>query len=498
MSNDRTLFLDYSDLTPFDYNSSYIEGNASSALLKKIDNPGQTFEQAFDSDSGFTYDSSKAEFDSGKVKSISYRPTYASLGHTFNLGFDYNWSDNAMVTTNNGATIVSNKLRCVGNQYIEDEGVINISGKGSIRLKLTALESGNPSAVQEIFKFQESKTSVDSMARVYHDTASAWRFDGNRADGSSYKLNQGLNTTVFTYGQTYELLMVWDFSIGYISWFVDGTRIGFVATLPSAGSISYLKIGGGTGANFDIDDFVAYSEPLYDNSTTNYTIGYTLQDYDYLLNTVDLPVFNYSGIGSIQSIDDVILTYSGEPRIIIGGYYHNGSSWVVSDGSYAQANTPAEFASEVINFPVEGEVSVVVSLVFPNSNTQAEFDYFYIEITGQHYSTDNIDNYIIVSEGTYLDGIGAITVDADYPTADTYLRVVAVFNNVSYNWSGSAWVPFDNDINNANTIDDFNDNIGSFDFVTGKLFKLKVFLCTDDETETPMLTSISMTYNFSV
>ena len=123
-------FNDSSGLTFSDNNKIEIVGGANAAL-KLIDNTSQTFNQPFDSDSGFTYDSNKTEFTGGKIQQKDAVLTNSTCWATYTTNVNLNYSTNSGTLTGTavgGASVVSNRLDLAQSdlRYVDYQGVNNV------------------------------------------------------------------------------------------------------------------------------------------------------------------------------------------------------------------------------------------------------------------------------------------------------------------------------------------------------------------------------------
>lgn len=501
MTNDRILNLTYDDLASFTYDAALIESNGNSGLLKLLLNPGQIFTQDFSSYTDFIYNNLLAEFIGGKVQQKDQTPLNSVIGANFDSSFNLNWakSGGSLTALVIGSPVLSGgKIQC---RSYSNNGVRFTNAEvgscgliGGFYAEITPQYSGTPSQNCNIFDIFASSGNSDKKVLMHSSVDGRFRFTANDSTGTSVHLTYSIGGAwIPVAGTTYKILFLWNTALGIGQLYIDGVLKGSIPTtaFTCGSSATNIQVGAGISystCNADFDNVCLFN-------VVPTVQAYTIPNYIYANNKVSLPTFSYYGIGSIQSIDDVTITQSGTPKWITGGYWFNGSAWVVSNGTYSEANTASELAAAVIDFPVEGAGSVTMEIVFPDSNTISWVDLFSIEITGQKYSVDAPS--IIKTIGTYLDGIGAITITKTLP-AGTSIKVLPVFNNLPYKWDTDEWVAGTGVVSEAMTEAEFNAIIGSFPYSVGKIFQLKVFLITTDENATPLLTSISMTYDFAV
>ena len=392
-----------------------------------------------------------------QIQSKDTTPTNSILATNFK-SFNLNWRKDggSTVGTQNGSpTIVGEKLQCFGAHgvyYEEQTKLIE-----TLKVKYTPNYGPSPASTLNMISIYNGIDNNDRVLLASDVGNSLKVFLNNSTGGVIYSAQQIGAAFPFTNGQTYEVELVINSINGTVRLFINGVLRGTLSpgawTRGTAASRYYVGAGDGFNlANATFDDYV-----IFDNAqhTAGYTPGYTINDFIYLENKADWPAFVYSGIGAIQSIDDCAIVFGGLPRVITGGYWYNTVSlaWEVSNGSYAQANTPAEFHAAVINFPVEGSGSVAMSIVFPGSNTRASMDDFIIEMTGQIYSQDEqIVKFAAAGLLNVYDILSMAWTGKTTP-ANTSLGLAFMVSGVAkyYNVGNSAWEASNQTLAQSNT-----------------------------------------------
>jgi hypothetical protein len=128
----------------------------------------------------------------------------------------------------------------------------------------------------------------------------------------------------------------------------------------SAGSVYFKKNGAILYTSLSSPSYPCFFDSSLYNQGASLTEIQMLSSALYLGSKVDLPAFSYTGIGTIQAVETSSVSEVGTPRYIIGGKYYNGSAWVNSNGSYAQANPFATVVANLTSLVVTGATSVPV------------------------------------------------------------------------------------------------------------------------------------------
>lgn len=252
--------------------------------------------------------------------------------------------------------------------------------------------SGTPSNRQFIFESSRTYGAVNNGYRIAHATDNNLYQEASPYTTETAFLSQ--NTAMgFSAGQWYE--MEFNFqnattspvsntyigatrrmsnttATGMINWVVD--HMGFGANAGNAGTDI---------ANFQLKDFMAFdSSPL--NAGTTRMTGYTVPLSLYLTSN---PAFETAAttMNAVTSAN-VVYKQNGSDvvkvQVRVGGQlkYYNGAAWVNSDGSYAQANTVADFESNIALL-TGGSVAFRFLLHSENGNTTPYVDSLTVEYT---------------------------------------------------------------------------------------------------------------------
>lgn len=463
-------------------------------ILKLIDDANQ-FIQDYTNDTGFTYDSAKAEFVGGKVQQKDQRPADATFGAKLSNNENGNWGDGNLNATDFTGTIAGGWCELIGiGELIRWDCLDNFDSInfGSLKLKIKPLYSGNPSDVQHLFLLNLS--GLENRIYLRHLTNGDLFMEYYDKDAiQQIALTKNWSPTA---NNEYEFLICWDLSgtSNFTNVYIDGIK----ETLLSSAAITCirdsnistksLQCATNGGAGFNIKDFIYFS--VVQETGASYTPGYTLPENDYLESKIDLPQFIYSGLGNVQSFDGFTEIESGTPRYILNGKYWTGSAWVISDNSYAQASSANDIDTNISTLTVIDTLDI--SIIFPDSNSQSNVDNTIVDYTGQIYPTDNpwiegITTFLNEELLTFVTNIVA--------SGSNEVRFILKKDTTWYYWTGSAWAISDETYAQTSSLADIQANLSTFTIV-GVNTTWRAYLHSNDGSTTPYFESVSITFNF--
>jgi hypothetical protein len=496
-----TVQTSFSFESAVSYQLSNVQIAANKAKLALIPNPSQLFEQLFSSDSGFTYDSAKAEFTGGLVRQKDLRPTNSIVAATYTASKNLNWSQGGALTALDIGTPVLNagKLECLGalNNAVryENAEIGAVGAIGALKFKYTPNYSGTPATNLNLAEFAPPSGNADRMLVLHSASGGTLRLTAYTSAGtvkySAVAFGAAWNPTA---GVTYEFELNWDTIAGQVRLFVDGVLQGSMAVSSYGRSTTAtrLYIGAGTvysAADGSFDDVVLFSTVQH---TSGYTPGYSLPETSYAASTVALPAFSYTGVGTILEVESSTVTEVGAPRYIIAGLYWNGSVWVASNGTYAQANTSADVVANLPSLNVTGAVNVPVSVVFTDSNTLSSVDTISVTVTGQKYSPTG-----------YLEPIQAIQVQelisylqTTETPVNTAVKVILKVDGVLKYHNGTAWVNSDGSEAQSNAAAELDAAFADLDLGVNSSVIIRWLLVTSSNTATPEIELATVSYDF--
>lgn len=479
----------------YSFNASLIQIDGTGNLIIQ-NNPGQTYAEDYANDSGFTYDSDKAEFSGGQVQQKSQVPANANCYATFtnneNLNYATGSTAGSLVLN---ATITNNRLQCINSDYSYCEINPDLTGltqQGAIRFKYTPNYSGIPAGARQLIDLYDIAGSNFNLIRINHDNAGKLVVLLKNNTGATIGT---IFTAVWlpTQGQEYEIELNFDFTAGSQKIFVDGILKGSMTQtgtrVPMAGKIRVMgALDGPIASNGSVSDLIIYNAVQH---TSNYTPGYTLQETIYAENSVTLPNFVYSGVESLQAFTAFASTETSTPKYILNNKYWNGSAWVTSDGTYSQSNISADVNTKISELTVAD--TLVVKVVFSASSTQQAVSNTIITYTGRAYPTSSptITPHEEISMEE-LEGFSAVEI-ADSSDSITYNLSK---DGVYYYHNGAAWVVANGTAAQSNTAEEIEANKATF--TTERIeAKVKVFLNSSSGSENVEIDSINISYNFA-
>lgn len=480
----------------FTFDSSTIEIAGGLAQLKLTYSAITPFSEDFADDTDFTYNTSTAEFSGGQVQQKDQTPTNATFGATFTTDKNGNWGDGSLTTTLLGSAAISGgKLVCTtsGADGLSVPGIGNaaFTQTGCIRFKITPNYSGAPGANNYLFSTQGGNNGM----YLRHNSSGSLTLVVKNSSGESI-INTTLGTWLPTAAQEYEFELNFDWAAGATRLFIDGIQNGStVATVVSRDASSTFYLGtyssatGGADASYD--DLMIFDAVQH---TANYTPGYTVPEARYVESFITLPVFTYSGPGNVAPSGIPTSTESGTPRYIIQGRYWDGGAWSISNDTYAQASSKADIVANIATFPDTGSSTIVVDVVFGDSNTQSSVSQIDFTVQGEFYPQDSPP--IVANSGVETDGVVSLTEDTAVSGNDSITYVLNVGGTDNY-WNGSAWVTSDTSLAQSNTLAEINTNASALSLGTGQTVKVKALLTSDDGNTTPQLTENVLSYDFA-
>lgn len=498
--------INYDNPDDFVFSDS-ITVDATSAKLALIGVEDE-YNQPFDSDEGFDYTASKSEFTGGLVQQKSQRPINSTFGAKYSVDQTASWGSGSLTgSLVGGATVAAGKLNISGANsaciYSSPDNV-NWLQTGSVKFKFTSNYSGFPVAQQFLLNAGGSVSPFRNQVSIFHSSAgSIYVYIKNKDGGNIVVLNCGDWSPVSA--TTYEFCLCFDVTTGATRLFIDGIQKGGTDTstgIRDATDCNLVIVGNSAtvvyGNNGSFDDLVFYSTVQH---TTNYTPGYTLPDADYLESTVTLPEMEYEGPGTLLELTNFETVEANGPRYTIqigrsGNYlYHNGASWVTSDGSFTQANTLATFLANIATLPIDGEIYVQFKVHFQNTNSQQSISDLTATIDGEMYSTANptVELGAIID----MDGISSFNEDVTTPVG-TVVKYNLIKNSQKIYYDGATWSNADGTYAQTNTAAEILANVSSLDLTDGYHIGLIAFLHSDDGLATPELISNTILYDFYV
>jgi hypothetical protein len=508
MSESLTIDFNNADEHDFDTDEIQVSGGNTQCKLDQVNAP---FTEDFADDTDHTYNPDFAEFPGGSVRQVD-TPGGAISGAMYETSIDMeSWSGGTVTgTATGGAAIAGNRLDLahLDVRYVDYDGAnqFGTGNAGCVKLKYTPKYTGNPGGGGDMTIFTCAKvmgSDISNFIMIRHTSAGKIQLLTYDAAGViifNYTTTGDWSPTADT---QYELELNYDFTTGATRLFIDGVQFGDTQT--ATGTINKAEIGdirigsnyGGTDtSNFYIEDLVIYETIQH---TTNYTKGYTLYSTRYVETSDVLPEMEHAGDGTIKSFVSLSMTYTGSPRILLevgrsgDKLYWNGSAWVVSDETYAQATDPTTFNTNCTSLTVDGENYGQFTIVFPDSDTQSSVS----ELT----ATMNVDIYpttnpTIEPDASFrTDEIESLVVTY-VATGSDAVNCVMKKEDTWYYWTGSAWTSTAGNLYaESSTVADAMANITTLVSASEEV-KIKFFLHSHDGTTSPSVSSALFTYSY--
>jgi len=502
-----TLITPYDDAANFVFDAAKIEILGAAAQLKLGFFPIADISEDFLTDAGFTYDSTKTEFVGGVLQQKSQRPTDAVIGVTYTSSIDSSWP--ILTAGLVGSPILAGgKLTCLAAQGVtyDDASIGTVSSVGTLKVRYTPNYTGSPPQNVNIFALTNPSSANDRILVSHSPSGNTLRITANNSSGTSIYTSIAIGTAwTPTSGTTYEIELGFDATTGTFRIFIDGILHGtLTAGAFSRGtSATIFSIGASVSlynyAQASFEDAVLFSSVQH---TATYTPGYILPEVEYAESTVTFPAHTYSGPGLLQLSDTIpTVTEFGNVRYIFEGLYWNGSAWVSSDGTYAQAISLATFITNQGTFPNTPTSSIIIQVSFPDSSSLSSIDQFDMATEGEFYPVDNPS----IALNTFLnaDGLDSFIATVLAIGADTLQYLIETrttpggASSYTY-WNGTAWVASDGTYAQSNTLADIQSNITTLDISSGIFLRFNVLLHSDDGSTTPAISLTELAYNFHI
>lgn len=499
MTTTKTYTFD----TPSDYtyDENLIEVSGGSVKLILQDNPGQVMTETFTADTGFTYDSSKAEFTGSVLQQKYQAPDNAIAGTNFDTK-DFNWGDSSLIGTLGGTASVS------GNELLMPDDNDSISytnivfgNQGAIKLKFTP-DFSNP--IGQDHSGYLFGNSVGHISLQIKDTGGLIITIKNDANG-----NAGTFTTSplsWVNGVQKELELNWNISGSFINVYEDGILLKEETTLSGvrsdiAANIYFGTRNGGTlGVSGSFADIIIYDTEQHTGA--NYTPGYTVPPISFAETYIQSPEQDFGGSldGVLQSVSTWSVVTNGDVKFTFntaGGvpYWYDGNSWVVSDTSYTQSNTAADMITNLptYSFP-SGVREYKYGITFPDDNlVQNNIDNLNFVYSDQIYPTSNPvirpNNTFNSSELIQFQGMDTVT-------GSDLIKYIVYTNGQDRYVTGGSAANSDGTYAQSSTDTEIFSDISNVVVSRGAVYP-RIFIHSEDGQTTPELNTLVISYDAS-
>jgi len=370
-----------------------------------------------------------------------------------------------------------------------DNFVSMSSSAGCIRKRIAFTYSGASPAIQYIIQ-----TSPNVASRVYlvHNSAFIQCYITNSGGTTIYSMVFSWTPSADT---IYEFEVDWTSTHAYI--FINGQLQDSDTGSLNIAEPSLFRIGGGANTAFKIYDIAVFDTLQH---SSNYTPDWlTFYETIYLESSLVFPEMEHIGDGSIKLFNYLLMTYIGNLGILLeidrsgNKLWWNGSSWVVSDGTYVQSTDLTTFNLHSTSLPVDGAKYGQFTVIFPDSNTQGSIS----ELTANMkvnigYSTSNpkCSN----SEVIRTDAIESIEMNTSISGSDVISMTMEV-DGVEKYWNGIAWAS-SSGYSQSNTLSEINTNISTLLDAPADV-RWILYLHSENGSTTPIVPSLTVNFSFA-
>lgn len=492
-----TSEFNFSDPGEYTYDSSVIEVSGGVAKLILKDNIDQEFNQDFSSDAGFTYDNTKAEFTGGLVQQKDQSPTDSRIGITYSSDLNAAWNKDGLVTGTilGGATHDGgNEIDCTGNSTKAAYYAVDRTTKGSIKFLYRPNYTGGPATNTNIIGHTKDNTDIDEMVIFNSPSGNNIRMTVRDNTGSIIANAVTIAPFAFVSGQQYEILFQYDSSTGDITVYIGGTRLTplNIGAWTRGIGVGRIYVGANSGTYNKSDgkftDILSYTE--IQEAGASYTPGYSVPEYLYSENEVELPQFSYSGLGAVQAFQDMDVVDAIGATYTLNGLWYNGSIWTASSG-IAESNTIALIKSNIGN--LSSSDTLDVSVFFPDSpSTKGQISDLTVKYTGQTYISGSKIRPTVSIPATSWGSIAATEVIQ----ANTDIKYTIVIGGSEYWYDGGAWAVSNGTESESSDLADINTNIATLPIDSeGSITQFYAYLITTD-IETPEIDLVTVQFTY--
>ena len=372
--------------------------------------------------SDYSFDASKIVVSGNKASLKSQVPSDMTFFASFINSKDADFALGSPTGTLNGGAIVNNGFLVIsgstdGCQY-SWAGDFDIDNQGTLRFKYTPAYSGNPSARNIFFGSGHTTPPYPNHMELGQDIDGKILFYLSDNSGTPIVNNGSFGTWVPVAGTEYEFEINVDCVSGNHRLFINGILFGTLT---------------GTGMR----DATGATGFIIGNDLTNQTYGAlgnfrnvqiynTVQhvsDYTPSLFTI-YPVNNPSITGNASFYNQGLISFV--PSIDISGndliryalsmngawLWWNGTGWVTSNQTYAQANTSADINANIASFPLTGFNTQFQAFIHSdNGLTTPDITLLTINYTAYYSTIDQLRKNLVNVTSTLPGASDALVLD---------------------------------------------------------------------------------------
>lgn len=492
-----TTTYNFTSGTGFVYDITQISFVSSMAQLLLGDNSGETYVPALASS---TYDHNLVAYTGGMLEQKDQRPATATFYAAWASQLNANWSGagngSLVVTPFNGASIDGTGLDLTGstNKHVSWVGTNNTDSLQTLTIEFQVTPNYTGAPVDDqlfIDVTQNPGGSTNNEITIDHYTdGHIYAQLSDNTGNQVIELFAGFNPTA---GQTYTIIFQADGNAGTSQLFIDGSEVSSATDSPftRTGSIPYAFVGAyhndqPSNSNFSIKNFAFYSSVVTPSSPV-------LSPTIYVQATADLPEFTYAGVGAVQEYAGFVTTDFGGVAYILNGQYWNGSAWVMSNGSYAQANAGSVVNANIAALTAVNTLQIDAILSPASGSTQAGLSAISVTYTGQTYPTSGPS--IGPNSALTMDSLSAFT-DVESASGSDAVGYYLVIGSTPMWWNGAAWATSNMSFAQTNPASVINANASSLPISLGASVTPFAVLHSATGSTTPTLASLTLTYDF--
>lgn len=485
-----TTTYNYSSGSGFVYDASKITFVGGSARLLLNDNPGQSFVPDF---AAATFDDTLLHFTGVAIDQIDKRPSNATFYSAWTSQLNANWGNGSTtVTPFNGAAVAGSVLNLSGStsKYITFNATANAGSPnaGTIEFEYIPQYSGAPSNFQAIFTTVVSTSTPNTnILTIAHTTDGNLNFVLTDSVGTVFAIVAAFTPVS---GTTYIFKAQYDSTGANNKLFIDGSSIGSSAATfnrtvsPVLALVGLGQDGSSGNANFNMSNLSFYSAVV---NPTSPVLNPTI----YSLATAEMPEFTYSGLGALQAFTNFAASASNGIVFTVNGMYWNGSSWVSSSGSVAQANIATVIAANISTLAASNTLQI--NAIFPAQNVEGQLNAVVAGYTGQLYPMSGPT--LSPTTSLPMDALSAFS-DVHTIPANSHIGWFLNISGTNYWWNDSAWVASDGSYAQSNPASVVQTHAATLPISLGAFVVPYAILYSTDGLETPLLVSLSVTYDY--
>jgi len=488
----------YDNSNSFTFNSSEISIANSRAQLIRAASPF-SWNEDFADDTGFTFDSAKAEFVGGSVQQKLQVLTNSTFYNSF-LTKDGIWGDGTLTGTLSGSATVSGgvlNLPVTSGRVAYSGANMPTGNKGCVRFTFTSNYNGAGSG-QVFFVSSAAEDNTNNLVRIQHN-GTLLRLDILDSVGATIMIDQTGNVFSPTAGVPNEIELNWDADIGEHRLFIDGVNIdGVKSGTGTIGAQGIIRVGDdflstpAVGVNGTIDDLLIFNTPQH-TSAASYT-PFQVPPL-FLETTVELP--DIVETNTVTAFSSFIATVVGATQWTVNGHYWTGAAWATSDGTFAQSSLAADINSNLTTHPnVSDTMSVDVIFEANNAVQGSSGDATFGYAALAYPVVSAITSSLVASMDTLVDFTEFLGAS---PAAGTSVAYTINTDGVDIWHDGANWVLSDGTPAESNTAAEIVTNKSSLPIDDGAQVKIRACLMSNAaRTLSPELFTVGLEYDLNI